>query len=172
MLSLAKTVFTNFITPVTVNYEIVANKPFHVVAFINDHKETIAKIEELVCQDGYHTDGVYFINKNGVNIQYFDNGRFDVRLTGESMKDVMEIYLKTMLVENTSYQFVKSTQVNSVFNVTGDIVSFIESLSKDHGFVVDTTEVSEYNYIHEVKTNLFNMIIDEQNDVLEVSIFY
>lgn len=175
MLALANTAFTNFITPVTTNYQVIVNRPFQLIAFIGDERsEVIKKIEELVCQDGYEVGDVYFINKNGVTIQYFNDGRVDVRLTGDSMAEVMDIYVKTMLVEYTSFKRSASTLESAHYEITGDVIGFILNLSEYHGFEVKTTE-TDGDYTYEVNTHLFNMFITQEEDrdrVLDVEIFY
>ena len=173
MLSLAHTAFTNFITDITVDYQIIVNKPFLIVAHIGgDWVENSKKISETISDDGFNPNkSTYYLDKHGISIQYFDTNLMHFKLNADSMIDVMHNFLDSSLVPQTTFGYVKSNETGMHFTVTGDVVNFIEQLPT-HGFKVETTEVSAYNYVHEVKTNFFNMFIDDQNDVLEIEIFF
>ena len=170
MLSLAKTVFTNLITDVTVDYEITAERPFNLLAFIGGERDSnINKLESTFGTNGYYIGDLYYIYKNGVSIEYFSDNTMVVKLSGESMKEILDIYVKTMLVENTSIEELEMTKEFKKYRVTGDIVTFIDSLTSVHNFKLETLEV-DGDYTHIVTTNLFNMIIEESDDVLEIQV--
>lgn len=159
MLSLAKNVMTRIFTKLDIDALIVTkDAPFTAqYEVIGDREENINKFETLF--HGFESnDGAYIVLENGALIQYLTNGIIDIRLTGESMREVTDIFVKSILVEHTSFEKKGSDAKCSKYVIEGDIVGLIDSLLEKYE---STETVSSDEKVYHIDANTFKIVIVE-----------
>ncbi len=169
--TLAQTIFKNLIDPITRNYEITYNSNKTLFAQIHDDYSDIASVimdkYKFIEDDAFIDENINYAN-HGIMLKYcrYTN---TIALYLNKNQNFIELFLKSILVENVSYTYVGKVKDYVLAKVQGDgIDDFLRYLTDQWYFEVSEIEPKDehddFKMKYIVTTGIINMIITSSYD--------
>ena len=164
--TLAQTIFKNLIDPITRNYEIIYNTNKTLFAQIHDDYSDIASAildkYKFIEDDAFIDESIHYAN-HGIMLKYNRNTE-TISLFLNKNQNFIELFLKSILVEDVSYTYVGKVKDYVLAKVHGNgIDDFLRYLTDQWYFEVTEIEPKDehddFKMKYIVNTGIINMII-------------